>query len=102
VNVPIFDGWQRKYKTEQAKLKVAKVDNAITNAKQGIDLQQTITRESLRSAVINLDTQERNLELALRVYNTTKKKFEQGLGSSFEVLQADADYQLAQSALGKL
>jgi outer membrane protein len=97
VNVPIFDGWQRKYRTEQAKLKVAKVDNAITNAKQGIDLQQTITRESLKSAVINLDTQERNLELALRVYNTTKKKFEQGLGSSFEVLQADADYQLAQS-----
>jgi outer membrane protein len=97
VNVPIFDGWQRKYRTEQAKLKVAKLDNVITNAKLGIDFQQTITRESLKTAVINLDTQERNLELALRVYNTTKKKFEQGLGSSFEVLQADADYQLAQS-----
>jgi outer membrane protein len=76
---------------------VAKLDNVITNAKLGIDFQQTITRESLKTAVINLDTQERNLELALRVYNTTKKKFEQGLGSSFEVLQADADYQLAQS-----
>ena len=31
------------------------------------------------------------------VYNTTKKKFEQGLGSSFEVLQADTEMQTAQS-----
>ncbi|MBD0365830.1 MAG: TolC family protein, partial [Flavisolibacter sp.] len=41
--------------------------------------------------------QERNLELAEKVYNTTKLKFEQGLGSSFEVLQSDADYQTAQA-----
>ena len=97
IAVPVFDGFQRKYRTEQAKLRVSKVDNAITNVKQGIDLQQTITRESLKSALINLDTQEKNLVLAERVYNTTKKKFEQGLGSSFEVLQSDADFQMAQS-----
>jgi outer membrane protein len=82
---------------EQARLKVTKLDNTITNVKQVIDLQQTITKTSLTSALINLDMQERNQQLAERVYATTKKKFEQGLGSSFEVLQADADFQLAQS-----
>jgi outer membrane protein len=97
VAVPIFDGFQRRSRTEQAKLKVTKLENTITGVKQVIDLQQTITRTSLTSALINLDMQERNQELAERVYNTTKKKFEQGLGSSFEVLQADADFQLAQS-----
>jgi outer membrane protein TolC len=51
----------------------------------------------MRNALLNLDIQERNLELAQKVYNTTKLKFEQGLGSSFEVLQADTDYQTAQS-----
>jgi len=30
------------------------------------------------------------------VYNTTKKKYEQGVGSSFEVLQADTELQRAQ------
>ncbi|HYH15667.1 MAG TPA: TolC family protein [Flavisolibacter sp.] len=97
VSVPIFDGFQRRYRTQQARLRVDQVDNNITNVKQVIDLQQTISRESLKSALYNLDTQERNLELALRVYNTTKLKFEQGLGSSFEVLQADTDYQQAQN-----
>ena len=45
----------------------------------------------------NLDAQQRNIALAETVYQTTKKKFEQGLGSSFEVLQSDADLQTAQS-----
>ena len=97
VSVPIFDGFQRRYRTQQAQLRVDKIDNNITNVKQVIDLQQTISRESLKSALYNLDMQERNLELALKVYNTTKLKFEQGLGSSFEVLQADTDYQQAQN-----
>jgi outer membrane protein TolC len=97
VSVPIFDGFQRKYKTQQAQLRVERLDNTIAFAKQAIDFQQKASSESLSSALMNLDTQERNLQLALRVYNTTKLKFEQGLGSSFEVLQSDADYQQAQS-----
>ena len=56
-----------------------------------------MTRESLKNALLNLDMQERNMQLAERVYNTTKIKFEQGVGSSFEVLQADSDYQTAQA-----
>jgi outer membrane protein len=98
VNMPVFDGFQRRYRTRQAQLKVEKLDNTISQVKQGIDFQQTASNESLRSALSNLDVSERNLQLALRVYNATKLKFEQGLGSSFEVLQADADYQQAQSA----
>ena len=97
VNVPIFDGFQRRYKKLQAELNVEKVDNTITNVKQAIDFEQVVTKESLKNALLNLDIQERNLALAEKVYNTTKLKFEQGLGSSFEVLQADADLQTSQS-----
>jgi len=98
VNVPIFDGNQRKQRVQQALLNVEKLENSTSLVKQGIDLQQTITKELLRNALLNLDTQERNMGLAERVYNTTKKKFEAGLGSSFEVLQADSDWQMAQAS----
>lgn len=97
VNVPIFSGFQRKYKLLEAKLALEKVDNNIENVKQAIDFEQVVTKESLKNALINLDIQERNLVLAERVYNATKTKFEQGVGSSFEVLLADTDYQTAQS-----
>jgi outer membrane protein len=97
VSVPIFDGFQRKYRTEQSRLNVEKIDNNIANVKQVIDLQQLVAKESLANALLNLDMQERNLALAERVFNTTKLKFQQGLGSSFEVLQSDTEYQAAQS-----
>jgi outer membrane protein TolC len=97
VNVPIFDGNQRKQRMQQSLLNVEKLENTTALVKQGIDLQQTITREILKNALLNLDTQERNMRLAETVYNTTKKKFEVGLGSSFEVLQSDNDWQQAQA-----
>jgi outer membrane protein TolC len=97
VNVPIFDGNQRKQRVQQSLLNVEKLENTTALVKQGIDLQQTITREILKNALLNLDTQERNMRLAETVYNTTKKKFEVGLGSSFEVLQSDNDWQQAQA-----
>jgi outer membrane protein len=97
LNLPLFTGFQRKYKIVEAELNLKKVQNNLDFAKQGIDLEQVVTRESLKNALLNLDVQDRNLVLAEKVYNTTKLKFEQGLGSSFEVLQADTDYQTAQS-----
>lgn len=97
INVPIFSGFQKKYKTQEARLSLEKVNNNIENVKQAIDFEQVLSKESLRNSLVNLDLQERNLELAERVYNSTKIKFEQGVGSSFEVLQADTDYQTAQS-----
>jgi outer membrane protein TolC len=97
LNVPIFDGFQRKSRIQQSKIELRKLDNTVGNVKQVIDLQQTISQESLKNALLNLDAQQRNLELAEKVYNTTKQKFEAGLGSSFEVLQSDNDWQTAQS-----
>jgi len=97
LSVPIFDGFQRKYKVEQARLSLQKLDNSIGNVKEVIDLQQTISKESLKNALLTLDAQQRNVQLAGSVYNTTKKKFEAGLGSSFETLQADNDLQTAQA-----
>jgi outer membrane protein TolC len=32
------------------------------------------------------------------VYQTTKKKYEQGLGTTFEVLQSDTEWQRAQGS----
>lgn len=97
VNVPIFDGFQRKYKVQQSQLTLEKLNNNLDNVKQAIDFEQVATKENLTTALANLDLEQKNLNLALRVYNATKIKFQQGIGSSFEVLQANTDYQTAQA-----
>jgi len=97
VNVPIFDGFQKKYKIKQAQYTVDKIKNTLDQAIKGIDLERTIAKNTLANAILTMDAQESNMQLAERVYNTVKKKYEQGVGSSFEILQADTDFQQAQS-----
>jgi outer membrane protein len=97
ISIPIFDGFQKKYKILQSQATLEKVQNTLDNAKKGIDMERTASRNTLNNSILTMDVQEKNMELAEKVYNTVKKKYEQGLGSSFEVLQSDTDMQQAQS-----
>lgn len=87
VNVPIFDGFRRRYKIQEAQLKLTRVDNSVEQLKMAIDMEQSVNRDQLKNAILNLDIQQRNMDLAKSIYNTTKKKYEQGLARSFELLQ---------------
>jgi outer membrane protein TolC len=97
VNVPIFDGMQKKYKIKQTQFNLEKTQNTLDQVKKGIDLEKTVAKNTLTNAILTMDSQEKNMQLAEKVYNTVKKKYEQGVGSSFEVLQADTEMQQAQS-----
>lgn len=98
VNQPIFSGFQRKYKMSQAKLKIQKVDNSYSQLVAAIDMERDITKRSFNNAMINVGVQQRNVDLAASVFETTKKKYQAGLGSSFELIQTDADLQRANGA----
>ena len=95
VNQPIFDGFQNRQRIQQVKLNIEKLENSSSQLKQYIDLENNIAKSSLRNAVLNLEVQKRNLELAESVFQSTTKKYQAGLGSSFEVLQTDTEYQRA-------
>lgn len=97
LSVPIFDGGQKVQKLRQAKLNLQKTDNTIENLQRAIDLQLGASTVMFKNALSSLDIQDRNVQLAERVYNTTKKKYEQGLGSSFELLQTQQEFESAQA-----
>jgi outer membrane protein TolC len=96
INVPIFSGFARDQKTKQAKIALEKHNNTISTVQQSIDLQKLAAKKNLITNVEQMDAAEKNMQLAQNVYNTTKKKYEQGIGSSFEVLTADTELQTAQ------
>jgi outer membrane protein TolC len=78
-------------------MNLEKTRNSMENLQRAIDLQRAAAYNQFRNAIANMDVQERNLELAEKVYNTTKKKYEQGLGSSFEIIQTESGFEEAQS-----
>ena len=97
LNVPLFDGGQKMNKIRQAKYNLQKTTNTIENLERVIDLQLNASSVIFKNALSALDIQERNVQLAEKVYTITKKKYEQGLGSSFELIQTEQDFESAQS-----
>lgn len=95
VNQTIFNGFQRKHRMQQSKLNIQKIENSINMLRQAIDMEQNIASGALNNALLNLDVQKRNMALAETVYTTTKKKYQAGLASSFELIQSDTEYQRA-------
>lgn len=97
MSIPIFDGGQKMNKIRQANMNLEKTQNTIKNLERAIDLQLNAANIVLTNALSSLDVQERNVVLAEKVFITTRKKYEQGIGSSFELFQAEQDLEMAQS-----
>jgi outer membrane protein TolC len=97
INVPIFDGGARNANIATAKLNLLKMDNNLSQLKSSIDNDVAQSRINMKSAILTMDTQKKNIDLAQQVYNSTKLKYEQGLGSNQEISTAQADLVTAQN-----
>lgn len=93
ISVPLTDGLQRRYKLKQAELAYQKSNNSLDRFKQAIDLQVVAARTTFTNALLALNQQVENKELAEKVYATTKIKYDRGLGSSFELIQTETSLQ---------
>ncbi len=97
LSMPIFDGFAKDARITKAKLELQKTENDITNLQNSIDNDVVQSRLKITAALATLDNQKRNVALAEKVYNTTKIKYEQGLGSNQEIYTAQTELSLAQN-----
>jgi outer membrane protein len=97
ISVPIFDGFARDARIKRAQLQLQQTQNEIEGLKLTIDRDVSQALNNYRSALGTLDAQKRNIELAEQVFNQSKLKREQGLGSTLEITSAQSDLQIAQS-----
>lgn len=97
INVPIFDGGAKNARIAQAKLDLMKLHNNVSQLKSSIDNDVAQSRIQLKSAISTVDAQKRNIELAQSVYQSTKLKYDQGVGSNQEISTAQTDLVTAQN-----
>ena len=91
LNIPIFDGLYKKSKSDQVKIDIMKTDNSLAQLSNGINLEVAQARSIYINALENMELQKNNMDLAQSIYNTTSIKFKEGVGSSFEMVQAESD-----------
>ncbi|HSN10205.1 MAG TPA: TolC family protein, partial [Hanamia sp.] len=88
---------ERNANIATAKLNLMKLNNNVDQLKESIDNDIAQSRINMKSALLTMDAQKKNIELAQQVYNSTKLKYEQGLGSNQEISTAQADLVTAQN-----
>ena len=62
-----------------------------------MNLQEKQYRYNLQSSLENYNTQSENVEVAQSVYDSYRRKFEQGMATSLELTQANSNYLNAES-----
>ncbi|PWJ54748.1 outer membrane protein TolC [Dyadobacter jejuensis] len=90
LQIPIFDGLSKKYQIDQKKLALDKVKVNQTLLEQSIDLESAQAAINIKNAVGSLESQERNLALSREVARVSKIKYQEGVGSNIEVINAES------------
>jgi outer membrane protein TolC len=97
VNIPIFDGFYKDANVKQAKLRLRQTMNNVDSLKNRIDNDVKTAQLRFAASLSTLDYQKKNMDLSERVYQQTRKKYDQGLGSNLEITTALSDQKTAQA-----
>jgi len=95
LNVPIFNGFQRYYQIKQAKITLLKSQNDLIDLKNSLNLQASQASVNYTNGLQTLNNQKKSQELAREVLRVSKIKYQQGVGSSIEVTQAQTELENA-------
>lgn len=97
INVPIFSGFAIDARIRRAELVAEQNLNNLEGLRQNIDQEVRVAINTYSNAITMLDFQQRNMKLAEEVYNQTRRKFQEGVGSSTEITTAQSDLLVSQN-----
>ena len=99
LNVPLFSSLQRSARTQKAKIEMEKAETRKVEAINQINLQLNNAKSNFEFAVDNYELSKDNLKLAERIERKNQIKFKEGVGTSFELRQAQLQLYTAQNEL---
>lgn len=97
MNLPIFDGLEKKAKLDRAKISLERARVRKEMFEESMTLEVRNARIQLDNARETVAARQRAFDLAEEIYQTAQIKYREGVGSSVEMSQAEADYYEAQN-----
>lgn len=99
LEIPIFSSFGRRASTQRAKINLEKAKDNLTETEQMLNLQIDSARSNYKFAIEDYQNKRQNLELAERIEQKNQTKFFEGIGSSFELRQAQTQLYTTQQEL---
>lgn len=97
LNVPILSGGARAAQMARARIELDKTRRTQELLAQQLELQRSQLTFSLNSAFDNFQTQKENVDVARRLLASIQNKYQQGMLSSLDLTQANANYLQAEN-----
>jgi outer membrane protein TolC len=99
LNIPIFDGFDKKAKIMRAKTLHNKTKLQLTEFENAAQLEFENAKTQYLNASVTIESRKKSLSLAQKIYETSQVKFKEGIGSSLEVTSAERDVYQSQANL---
>ena len=98
LNIPIFTSGTRSSRVSQAKFDLEKAQINTENAAQGLILEFETALTTYQTAFDNFVTNSESIVLSKKVYEKTLIKYKEGVSTSFDLSQNQAQFLTAESA----
>ena len=99
ITIPIFGVGLQSARTQRAKINLNIAENNLKETEQQLKLQIAASKSEYQFAIEEYDNKKDNLALAERIEKKNQTKFFEGIGSSFELRQAQTQLYSAQNEL---
>ena len=99
LSIPIFSSGMQSSATQRAKINLEKAETQLTETEQRIKLQMSSAKSDYQFAIEDYANKKQNLALAKRIETKNQTKFFEGIGSSFQLRQAQTQLYTAQQEL---
>jgi outer membrane protein len=90
MQIPIFDGFLKSSRIQRNRIQQDQLENQLLFLDDNISLEIYQARTNLKNDLNILEVQRENMALAQEVYDISKIKYNEGVGSNLEVVDADA------------
>lgn len=97
LSMPVFQGFSQSSRVTQAKLGLQKLEVQHVQAEQGLALASAQSWTAFSSSLGTLKNTKEAVTLATRIRDRSLIKYQEGVGSSLEVIQSENDLLAAQS-----
>lgn len=97
VNIPIFSSGQRYAQLNKAKIDLKSMKNTESLVEDQLRLQEKQLKFNYKTALETYYNQQKNIEVSRKVYDNLRYKFEQGMISGLDLINADNNYLKAET-----
>lgn len=89
LKVPVFNGFLTRSKIRQADVELRRADEELSNTKNSLNLAYENAKIQLNNSINTINSQKKNVDLALEIYRSTQNNYNNGLASLTDLLDTE-------------